>query len=58
VSQGDSWIERYLDLVPEKLTASDARNLLDLWDENLQALRQALETLAASKAGEEVAEDA
>jgi hypothetical protein len=53
VSQGDSWIERYLSVVPEKLTADDARVLIELMCEDPERLAQALQAFA-EEAGEEV----
>ena len=53
MSQGDSWIERYLSVVPEKLTAADARVLIELMCEDPERLAQALQVFAED-AGEEV----
>jgi hypothetical protein len=53
VSQGDSWTERYLAVVPEKLTAEDARVLIQLMCEDPQRLAQALQALADEAADEE-----
>ena len=57
MSQGDSWTERYLSVVPEKLTAEDARVLIELMCEDPQRLAQALQAFA-EETGEEVTEDA
>jgi hypothetical protein len=57
MSQGDTWSERYLSVVPEKLTAADAKVLIELMCEDPQRLAQALQALA-DEADEEVAEDA
>ena len=57
MSQGDSWTERYLSVVPEKLSAEDARVLIELMCEDPERLAQALQTFA-DEAGEEVAADA
>ena len=51
MSRGDSWAERYLGLV-EKLTAEDAKVLIELMCEDPERLAQALQTFA-----EEAAED-
>ena len=53
MSQGDSWTERYLSVVPEKLTAADARVLIELMCEDPERLAQALHEFAED-AGEEV----
>jgi hypothetical protein len=50
VSQGDSWEERYLSVVPEKLTAADARVLIDLMCEDPERLAQALQAFAEEAA--------
>jgi hypothetical protein len=52
VSQGDSWTERYLAVVPEKLTAADAKVLIELMCEDPQRLAQALQALADEAADE------
>ena len=57
MSQGDSWTERYLSVVPEKLAAEDARVLIELMCEDPGRLAQALQAFA-EEAGEEVAADA
>ena len=46
MSQGDSWTERYLALIPEKLTAADAKILIELMCEDPERLAQALKALA------------
>ena len=46
MSQGDSWAERYLSVVPEKLTAADARVLIELMCEDPERLAQALQAFA------------
>jgi hypothetical protein len=43
----DSWEQRYLAVVPEKLTAEDARVLLDLIAEDTQRFVEALDEFAA-----------
>ena len=60
MSQGDSWSERYLAVVPEKLTAEDARVLLDLIRESPEAFIAALQEFIenSERDGEEVAGDA
>jgi len=47
MAEHDSWQERYLALVPEKLTAADVRLLLDLWIENPYRLQRALQAFVA-----------
>ena len=42
-----SWEERYLALVPEKLTAADARALIELIEEDARRFGEALEEFAA-----------
>ena len=46
--QQDSWLERYLSVVPEKLTAADVRVLLALAEEDTHRLVQALTAFAES----------
>ena len=61
MSQGDSWSERYLAVVPEKLTAEDAQILLDLIRESPEGFLAALQEFIENSRdddGEEVAEDA
>jgi hypothetical protein len=61
VSQGDSWEQRYLSVVPEKLTAAEAQVLLDLIRENPEGFLGALQAFIKNSRddlGEEVAEDA
>jgi hypothetical protein len=53
VSQRDSWTERYLALIPEKLTAADAKVLIELMCEDPQRLAQALQALADEATDEE-----
>jgi hypothetical protein len=48
MTRSDSWEERYLAVVPEKLTAQDAAVLIELMCEDPQRLARALEELAAS----------
>ena len=43
MSQGDSWTERYLSVVPEKLMADDAQVILDLLREDPARFATALE---------------
>ena len=50
MQEHDSWQERYLSLVPEKLTAEDVRLLLDLWVENPYRLQRALQAFVAHSA--------
>jgi hypothetical protein len=50
VSQGDSWEERYLSVVPEKLTAEDGRVLIQLMCEDPERLAKALQVFAAEAA--------
>jgi len=50
MAEHDSWQERYLALVPEKLTAADVRVLLDLWIENPYRLQRALQAFVAHAA--------
>ena len=45
--EADSWEERYLVLVPEKLTLADARALLGLLEEDPQRFVEALEGFAS-----------
>jgi hypothetical protein len=45
------WQERYLALVPEKLTAADAKVLLDLIEEDTGRFVQALVDLAEAGEG-------
>ena len=42
-----TWEERYLALVPEKLSAADARALIELIEEDAQRFVEALEEFAA-----------
>jgi hypothetical protein len=59
MQEHDSWQERYLSLVPEKLTAADVQLLLDLWHENAERLHWALEAFVVqSTVGEEDGADA
>ena len=53
----DSWQERYLGLVPEKLTAADARVLLELMSEDQQRLARALQAFAEASAEEDAEQD-
>ena len=46
--KSDTWSERYLTLVPEKLSAADARVLLQLLREDHERLAEALVALAES----------
>jgi hypothetical protein len=43
----DAWEERYLAVVPEKLTAADARVLLDLIEEDPKRFVEALAEFAS-----------
>ena len=43
----DSWEQRYLAVVPEKLTAADAKVLIDLIEEDPQRFVEALSEFAA-----------
>jgi hypothetical protein len=47
VSKPDTWQERYLALVPEKLTAADAKVLIELIEEDPQRFVEALEEFGA-----------
>ena len=47
MSERDSWTARYLALVPEKLTAADARILIELIEEDPKRFVEALEEFAA-----------
>ena len=47
MSQSDSWNERYLSIVPEKLTAADARVLIELIEEDPGRFVEALAEFAA-----------
>jgi hypothetical protein len=51
MSQGDSWTERYLSVIPEKLTAADAKVLLDLIEEDPKRFLEALAEFAALSEG-------
>jgi hypothetical protein len=42
----DSWEERYLSVIPEKLTAADAKVLLDLIEEDPKRFVEALAEFA------------
>ena len=54
MTRPDFWEERYLALVPEKLTAADAKELLELIRQNPEGFVTALETyIHASEDGEE-----
>ena len=46
MSENDSWEQRYLAIVPEKLTARDASVLLDLIEEDTDRFVEALSALA------------
>jgi hypothetical protein len=48
MSKRDFWIERYLAVVPEKLTAQDVRILLELAEEDTARLVEALTAFAES----------
>ena len=50
MGERDSWQERYLSLVPEKLTAAEVRLLLDLWIEDPYRLQRALQAFVAHSA--------
>ena len=59
MAEHDSWQERYLSLVPEKLAVADVQLLLDLWHENAERLHWALEAFVVqSTEGEEYEGDA
>ena len=44
----DTWEERYLSLVPEKLSREDVRLLLDLWVEDPYRLQRTLRAFLSS----------
>ena len=56
MSQGDSWEDRYLSVVPEKLTADDARVLIDLMCEDPARFIGALREFVDNSMDGEVAE--
>ena len=61
MSRADSWTERYLSVVPERLTAEDAQILLDLIRESPEGFLAALQEFIVNSReddGEEVAGDA
>jgi hypothetical protein len=51
MAQPDSWQERYLAVVPEKLTAADAKVLLELIEEDPKRFVEALDEFAALSEG-------
>jgi hypothetical protein len=51
MAKPDSWEERYLAVVPEKLTTADAKVLLDLIEEDPQRFVEALDEFAAMSKG-------
>jgi hypothetical protein len=58
VSHGDAWEERYLSVVPEKLTAEDARTLIELMREDPERFVAALQDFVHNSHDEEVDTDA
>ena len=48
MTKRDFWMERYLSVVPEKLTAQDVRVLLELAEEDTARLVEALTVFAES----------
>jgi uncharacterized protein (DUF1778 family) len=51
MARPDSWQERYLAVVPEKLTAVDAKVLLQLIEEDPKRFMEALDEFAAASDG-------